>query len=237
MLFSKQRQINVMIPDNNKEGLSDTIKVIRPGTIKDIYMRIHITHGYTGDLEIELVSPAGTSVKLHKKTKKAGKNLSLIFEGASMKKFKGQKAKGNWKLTVRDGASKDVGMLNNWTMGFSLEQKSSEAYLSNVSKDGFSSKHHCHENGKVKSIKGSIDLAHSKSNNLTIQLVAPSGKAVTLFKKQKSAKKNLKKAFPKDLLQKFVGEKAKGVWSLNVKDSAKTKSGRLKKWALDIAVA
>lgn len=235
MLFSKQRQINAPIPDNADKGLQDTIKVIRSGKVEDMHVRVNITHKYTGDISITLESPAGTKATLLKQTRKPGKNLSAVFDGISMKKFKNEKIKGDWKLTVKDGSPLDQGFLNNWTVGFKTAHKDSEIFITDSKGEPIESQHYCHQKGKVKSIKGSVELLHPSINKLKIELVSPKGKAVTLFSKM-DPKKNLKKAFPKDVLKKMAGEESKGAWTLRVKDGSKSQSARIKKWALDIAV-
>ena len=236
MLFSKQRRINELIADNDAQGITDNIKILRPGAVEDMYVKVYIAHPYTGDISIELESPAGTRVTLWAKTGKPGKDINTVFDGKVFKKMIGEKAKGNWKLIVKDEAPKDEGFLCSWTIGFNLAQKGSEVFLTDTKGKHLKSKHHCHETGKIESIKGSIELLHPTSNKLQIDLIAPSGKSLTVFDKTKTKKRNLKKAFPKNILKDFVGEKANGVWTLNVTDETNAEKARLKKWSLDIAV-
>ena len=235
MLFSKQRQINALIPDNKDTGLQDGIRVLRSGKVEDMHVRVNITHKYTGDISIALESPSGTVAKLLKQTRKPGKNLSAVFDGKSMEKFKGEKIKGEWKLTIKDGSPLDQGYLNNWTVGFKTAHKDTELFLTNKKGEALESHHYCHQKGKVKSIKGSLDLLHPSINKLKIELVSPKGKAVKLFSGL-DAKRNLKKAFPKDIVKKMEGEEAKGAWCLRVKDASKADTARLKRWSLDIDI-
>ncbi len=236
MLFSKQRQINALIPDNADKGLQDGIRVIRNGKVEDIHVRVNITHKYTGDISISLESPSGTVATLLKQTRKPGKNLSAVFDGKSMEKFRGEKIKGEWKLTVKDGSPLDQGYLNNWTIGFKSAHKDTELFITDGKGGALESHHYCHQKGKVKSIKGSLDLLHPSIDKLKVELISPKGKSVTLFSKS-DPKKNLKKSFPKDILKKLEGEEAKGAWCLKVTDKSKSKSARMKRWSLDLGIS
>lgn len=85
--------------------------------IEHVQVSISITHPYTPDLGIELVSPTGTSskLKLINNTNITGTefaNYNSVTFGTNA--FYGERSKGNWILKVFDGAADDTGTLTNW---------------------------------------------------------------------------------------------------------------------------
>jgi subtilisin-like proprotein convertase family protein len=96
-----------------------------------------LTHSFVSDLQIELTSPQGTTVRLFDRAGSSGDNLAnTVFDDAAatpiaagtapftgsfipsqpLAAFKGERANGNWTLTVRDLAAEDTGTLSSWSM-------------------------------------------------------------------------------------------------------------------------
>ncbi len=48
------------IPDNDKDGVTNTVNFGTSMTIESVLVTISITHSYTADIGIELQSPSGT---------------------------------------------------------------------------------------------------------------------------------------------------------------------------------
>lgn len=235
MYYTKQRQLNAIIPDNKNAGLQDTINITHGAVIDDMKVRVKIAHPYTGDLSIFLKSPKGKKITLLKKSNRKGKNFDKTFTANELSKFIGHSAKGKWSIQVVDSNARDNGKLVNWSMDLKLNKKAnSELFVPNDPKKSLISKHFCHESGKVASIKAHIDIAHENSGDLLVNLCSPSGKKVKLFRDPKSNKKGLKKSFSASMLKAFKGEKTNGNWTLEVKDLKKNNYGMLRKWSLDI---
>jgi len=236
MHITKHRNINTAIPDNNKFGLADIIKIDQAGSIESLSVRVNIKHPYTNDIKVIMTAPNGNYFTLVKKGERTSRNIVSTFDGKIFNKLVGKSAKGNWKIKVVDEGAKDQGVLVNWGVNLKLASNASpQIHTPSNSKDRLVSKHYCHERGNVSSVKAFIDIAHKYTSDLGVELSSPSGKTVNLFKGSKSDKKNLKKTVKADLLKKFVGEKANGYWTLAVKDSKARDVGMLKKWSLDIA--
>ena len=126
------------IPDNNPTGATSNLAVGGGGTLSDLEVTIGaITHTFISDLQIDLTSPDGTTVRLFDKHGAGGDNLTntvfsdaaatLISAGAApftgrfkpvqpLSAFSGEHASGTWKLTVRDTATADTGTLSNWSL-------------------------------------------------------------------------------------------------------------------------
>jgi subtilisin-like proprotein convertase family protein len=108
----------------------------QPVTVKDVNIRVNLTHPYVSDLLVELVSPTGKVVRLFdhrgadgndlKDTRfddLAAKTLDLavapfagVFkpDGGSLADFVGDDAVGTWKLRITDAYAGAAGQLNSW---------------------------------------------------------------------------------------------------------------------------
>ncbi len=236
MNYSKQRAISEKIV-SSKEGTSDVIKLIKDSKILDISARVNLSHASSENLTMKLVGPNGKSVVLHKKEKVKGKFLVKSYGAKELKKFVGLKSKGNWTINVSDTGKGKTGYLNSWTLNMKFaDSPKSETFIPDKAAKSLISKHHCHEAGKIKSMKCNVNIAHDFVGDLTLSLVSPSGTEQVLQKRIGAGKKNLKKTFTKKDLEKFNGESAKGAWSIKVNDSLPKDTGRLINWGLDIVL-
>ncbi len=230
----KQRVINAIIPDNDDNGLQDSIKVFKKGTVSSLSVRVNITHSYSGDLEINLTAPSGKSVVLHGRKGGSKDNIELVFDGEVVNEFVGEKAKGKWTLTTKDFAPRDEGTLNNWSLRMDCTDKNSEIYIPEGEGKTLISKQNCTEAGAIKGITASIDIEHSYVGDLVVTLKGP-GASVVLHDRESGSKKNLKKSYKKGL-DAFIGTKAKGEWVLEVADYAPRDSGRIRGWNIDLSL-
>ncbi len=99
-----------------------------------------------------------------------------------------------------------------------------------VSKKGHSTINMIHS-GTVEALVVNVDIRHSNSGDLSVKLLSPSGKSVTLQNKEGKSR-NIQKSFSADKLKSMVGEKVKGTWELHVKNSGDAK-GNINAWRLD----
>lgn len=125
------------IPDNDSAGVLSNNVVSGSGILSDLDVTIgSLTHTFVGDLTIDLISPAGTKVRLFNQHGGSGQNFSnTVFndEAATaissatapftgsfrpfepLTAFDGQQVNGTWKLHVVDHALQDAGSLNSWS--------------------------------------------------------------------------------------------------------------------------
>ena len=109
------------IENDNTDGGNDTI-TIGFGTdyiIETIQIKISVTHAFTGDLGIELSSPAGTkSILLHARNGFSfSDNLSNMVLASNA--FYGESSNGSWSLKVVDANNTydtSNGTLNSWSL-------------------------------------------------------------------------------------------------------------------------
>ena len=113
------------------------------GTINcDITVCLDISHTYTDDLDIRLISPSGTIVYLSTDNGGAGDNYTntcfttsattnitagnapftgdYVPEG-NLSSFNGQNANGQWRLQIRDDDWIFSGTLNSWSIDFTCQ--------------------------------------------------------------------------------------------------------------------
>ena len=111
------------IPDNDPAGVESTIAVFSGFIIEDIQVAVNITHPRIGDLEVDLTSPGGTTVRLHDRSGDNNDDIMTTYDLLTapdgpglMSDFDGENVAGTWTLKVVDAANANVGQLNNWSL-------------------------------------------------------------------------------------------------------------------------
>lgn len=106
--------LNLTIPDDSSAGIENSINVNVNKTIESVQIEVDIEHSYTGDLGIELTSPAGTKSQLMLI------NSGIIQEDISSvllsNAFFMENSFGTWTLKVIDGANQDTGTLKSFKL-------------------------------------------------------------------------------------------------------------------------
>lgn len=104
----------VVIPDNDDNWTERTLEIFDDLKIEHVEVAIDATHTYRGDIELELVSPSGTtSVLATRHTDPNDHYDSYVF--TSVRHWDEMSA-GTWTLRVRDTIDPDQGTLNSWTL-------------------------------------------------------------------------------------------------------------------------
>jgi subtilisin-like proprotein convertase family protein len=105
------------IPDGHDQVVK-TIQLNGSGPVKDIAVYVKIDHPYVGDLEVRLIAPNGKEVFLHNRTGGSADNLDVHYgqggqEVRELDSLVGQDVRGDWKVSVKDVSSSDVGKFQN----------------------------------------------------------------------------------------------------------------------------
>jgi len=231
MQYTKKRVITKAIPDNDTNGLRDRIIVGRDLTVKDVKVMVNIQHPYVGDISIELMGPSNKKKTILNPSRVPGENLQKTFSGDVMDVFKGIKSKGEWTIKVVDSGARDSGTLVDWSLDLELaNSKKTEIFVTDIST--LHSNQECHQGGRIVDIDCHVNIEHSHIGDLQVELVSPSGKSTVLHNKTGGSENNLIKSFDKGDLKNFLGDTAKGKWSLKVNDQMKGDNGRLVKWGV-----
>ena len=113
----------VDIPDHDGAGVSQTLNVTGIDDalkVEAVQLNIQVTHPFTNDLGLYLISPSGTESILNAPFHEilaANEDLDWILLSNA---FYGESPSGEWTLKVIDAAEGDVGMLESWSLTFYL---------------------------------------------------------------------------------------------------------------------
>ncbi len=133
--MSYASQPRITIPDNDTNGITDTIHIDENRYITDVNVGVQITHNYVRDLKIMLIAPNGREIVLWNNNCGSEDNLNVIFddEGDSLdcNQLSGNikpvqflsvlndtYTAGDWVLKVIDNAQPDEGTLQQWSLDF-----------------------------------------------------------------------------------------------------------------------
>lgn len=120
--------VDADIPNNDPEnGLYCTVSITEESTVSDLQVFVDISHTFIGDLVIELISPTGTTVRLHSNGGGADDDLlgwypTELTPTESLDTLLGESMQGDWQLHVMDVGVFDSGMVNNWCLRLTYEQ-------------------------------------------------------------------------------------------------------------------
>jgi serine protease len=114
--FTYSSNESVAIPDNSQEGANSVISIADSLTIFDTVADVDISHTWSGDLIVRLISAQGTVVTLQNKQGGSDDDIVKRFTSAA---FNGEVATGDWTLNVEDTAGSDVGTINGWSLTLS----------------------------------------------------------------------------------------------------------------------
>lgn len=133
----------VSIPDATTTGASSLITVTSPYDVVDVELLVNITHTYTGDLELFLIGPDGTTVLLSDQHGGSGNNYtnthfddeatmpiasgSPPFTGSfqpdqPLAALDGQPAAGVWTFKVIDRLGGDLGTIDAWQLQLTVNE-------------------------------------------------------------------------------------------------------------------
>jgi len=235
------------IPDNSPVGITDTISVIGAGTIASVKVEVNITHTYTGDLVVRIISPRGTAVDLHNRNGGNTHNLNKVFDlqnMAGLSVLNGEPVSGTWTLFVADHAPADSGILNKWTLHLGTAQtqaitveESPGVMIPDNNSAGIERSLNVSANASVKEIEVGMDITHSYISDLIVNLVAPSGSVTTLHSRSGGDADNIIKTYDFNNnvnLRALIGQQAQGTWKLKVSDVVGQDVGKLNKWSVKI---
>nr|WP_313401216.1 proprotein convertase P-domain-containing protein [Stenotrophomonas sp.] len=77
-------------------------------------MNVDISHGWRGDLKVDLVAPDGSAYLLSNYEGGSADDIKQTFEVDLSR----EALNGSWTLRVHDKASGDTGRLNGWSITF-----------------------------------------------------------------------------------------------------------------------
>jgi subtilisin-like proprotein convertase family protein len=235
------------IPDNNQQGVVDTITVAQAMTVSALSIEVDITHTFRGDLRVTLTSPGGAQAVLHNRGGGNADDLFATYDATTLPALAaliGTSAAGDWKLTVQDFAPIDTGRLNSWTLAFEGQaesaveaEESPGAAIPDDDAGGIERTLSLAGAGTVREVEVEVDITHTYIGDLAVSLVSPAGTSVALHARSGGSADNLIRAYASqtDLaLAALRGEPLAGAWKLRIADMERVDTGKLNRWKLRV---
>jgi lysyl endopeptidase len=110
---------------NDNSTINSTIVIPAGFCIAEVEVDVDISHTYIGDLEVDLIAPSGTAVRLHDRSGGSSSDIVTTYaepggtipDGpGSLSDLIDEQTAGTWTLRVRDNANQDTGTLNSWAL-------------------------------------------------------------------------------------------------------------------------
>jgi M6 family metalloprotease-like protein len=112
------------IPDSPAAAVHSAIAVPEQGVARLVSVAIDVAHPFVGDLRVELLAPSGAAAVLHDRQGGNQRDLVRTWDGttaAGLAALAGLPVTGDWRLSVRDLARRDVGVLRAWSLRIELQ--------------------------------------------------------------------------------------------------------------------
>ena len=106
---------NKAIPDNNQQGIMSSLTVGSASAGRKVSIFVNIKHPYIGDLFVQVIAPDGKLVTVHQRAGGSADNILKTYEVTTSL---GSTSAGQFRLIVKDQASKDTGQLVSWGVDF-----------------------------------------------------------------------------------------------------------------------
>lgn len=247
-----ERTPDLAIPDHDPAGITDTIHVNRAGALESIEVSVDIDHTYRGDLQLTLIAPNGSTVRLFGRTTPVGDardDLTATFATSNvpaLTQLQRTPVAGPWSLRVADLAARDIGVLKSWKLSLGLSAHTTEFAISSGvripdnDRRGIDSDVDVVAGGALRGIEVSVDITHTYRGDLRITLTPPNGGVVELKSVDRRAgDDNLVQTYtPADSagLAQLVAQaiNINGRWRLNVSDVLAQDVGKLNSWGLKL---
>ncbi|MEC9477270.1 MAG: proprotein convertase P-domain-containing protein [Planctomycetota bacterium] len=187
---------------NPPVGDFDFIDVTAAGTIGDLDVSVDISHTFIGNLDIDLVAPSQTQIRLYQNETNSDDDMLLTFDDegepygsvttysgermqpydldqglGSLADFDGETAAGTWGIIIADtfdGTS--GGTLNSWTLHIGQPQEIPDG---TGSTDYVISVDPTDQTG-INDLDVDIDISHGDTSDLEVDLLSPQGTSVRL---------------------------------------------------------
>ena len=241
---------NKVIPDNDSNGISDTLQVADAVDLADLKVGVAITHPWRGDLEVRLIAPWGEAMVLHPKGRGGDQDdLRETFDATgtpALATWRGRPAAGAWRLEVRDLAGSDVGKLERWWLeivpasappGVVTLEESPGAAIADFPAPGIERSLVAAAAGTIARVEVEVDILHSYIGDLRVVLVSPAGTAIALHERKGGQDDSIVATYTvatTPALAALAGQPLAGTWRLRVSDHEAQDVGKLRRWKVTL---
>ncbi len=246
-VISRSSTPELVIPDNDQNGVSDSLTFDEQGVVRTAKVTLDITHTYIADLLITLIAPSGKTVVLHNRQGGASDNIRRSFEPAdtpALAALNGEPVSGSWRLLIRDLAARDEGILRSWELELALEndsvalvEESPGVIIPDNQPQGIERILEMTRQGTIRDIEVDLDISHTYIGDLSVELLSPAGKSVFLHNRAGKSADNIIQTFSQantPALSSLIGEAAKGLWRLKIADHVYRDQGKINRWRIKL---
>jgi subtilisin-like proprotein convertase family protein len=225
------------------QGVRSTFNCRMPGNIVGAKVSVDLLHPNSNDVQINLLSPKGTSITLHDRSG-GTPNLKQKYMGDVMRPLMGQEAEGNWSLQVVDPHGHNKGVLNNWRIELELSRDvrsvlyidkpigaliDGRAGVTSVISVPSSRSAAC----KAENMRIHLDIARTFITDLDIRLRTPGKKTIALGAKDGWTKRGERWTLAGSQLRELADQTINGDYTLSVAQGNSTEGGMLARWAIE----
>lgn len=243
-----QSNPKVDIPDNEPTGIEDIINVLDSGRLRDIRVRVDITHTWIGDLKVSLRAPDGTTVLLRERTGSDGSNIRETYDitrPPALAALKDHSITGEWALRVEDLAQRDVGILQSWELEIGISpvplvaEDTESVQIPDNDPNGITRSLSLTSERVIRNISVFVDITHPWIGDLQVSLTPPGGSPILLQDRVGGSADNIVRMWRS---QEFPGlmalrdSIAGGTWQLRVADLSGRDVGKLNRWRIEVDV-
>jgi M6 family metalloprotease-like protein len=241
---------DLLIPDDDPAGARSPLDVAATGVLTGLTVTVDILHPFIGDLQVNLIAPDGTSVRLRDREGGSSDDLHATYDsgraGSPLAALHGKPAAGRWTLHVVDTARRDTGRLNQWKIDVqtgegqqpAIDRESRPAVaIPDADPAGVADTITITEQGVLSRAQVEVEIRHPFIGDLTVELAAPSGSVVPLHQRTGGSRDDLVSTYDSTTtpgLGVLTGTPLGGEWTLRVRDTAARDVGRLERWALHL---
>lgn len=242
LAIRKAAGVNLPIPDNSQSGVTSAIGITDHGRLISLRITVDIRHPWRGDLAIALIAPSGVAIDLQRFEGSDADDVHRTFDSAStpaLRALAGTDPAGEWRLRVQDLAASDTGTFERWELAIDCEcapslERKDEAGVRIPDNDagGIVRTLKVESPANVGTLRVAVDITHSNSGDLLVELTSPQGTKVVLYDREGGSANDLVRVFGGDKTGTVSGQPIAGDWKLKVADTAPGKKGKLNRWAL-----
>lgn len=109
----------VSIPDNSLQGATSLVSVGDRALLRDIRVDVELQHDFLGDIELYLLSPQGSKIRLQSRTLGRQTRIQNTYSLQStplLQTLLNQAVQGQWRLLAVDHVAGDTGEIVQWRL-------------------------------------------------------------------------------------------------------------------------
>lgn len=233
MKFRKIKKNKVLIPDNDLNGVSDSVTISSDHEVTRLNLMVELEHSHPGDLSIELIAPSGNKEVLLSPGNNTQKTECFYLPSRNAVDLASSGTKGEWTINLIDTGMADQGHLLSWELDFDVESKDENILIEDQSV--LELMFMCEEEGELESIDLEMEIEHAHLGDLRISLMGPDGHEEIIHNREGKDENYLMMKRNSFQLQSFKNKQVKGLWRVIVEDALKGDSGIIKSWSIQLS--